>query len=164
MSSAKVVPTQLRSSPMTVIVRRLPDWQGEMVSAALDEQSLNALRALTARHQQTAVSVLCEAIERARDRAGISAAVKSYPGMLAALAIVADTKRSAVVRTALVMHYREVFGREPTGRAYVPRAQQFEGVRRVYQDAHRAVRRAGGSKAEARSAAEQKARAAFVPS
>ena len=102
MSSAKVVPTQPRSSPMTVIVRRLPDWQGEMVSAALDEQSLGALRALTTRHQQTAVSVLCEAIERARDRAGVSVAVKSYQGMLDALAIVAGTKKSAVVRAALV--------------------------------------------------------------
>ena len=160
----KVVPAQPRSSPMTVVVRRLPNWQGEMVSAALDEQSLNALRTLTARHQQTAVSVLCEAIERARDRADVSAAVKSYPGMLAALAAVTGTKKSAVVRAALVAHYREVFGREPTGRVYVPRVQQFEGVRRVYQDAHRAVRKAGGSKAEARSAAEQKAKAAFVPS
>ena len=65
---SRVVPPQPTSSPMTVIVRRLPDWQGEMVSAALDERSLNALRALAARHQQTAGAVLCEAIERALDR------------------------------------------------------------------------------------------------
>lgn len=157
----KIVPRQEPASPMSVVVRRLPDWQGEMVSAALDERSLNALRALTARHQQTAVAVLCEAIERARDREGIPAAVKSYPGMLRLMAWLRGASVSAVVRDAIVAHYAEVFGKAPTGRVTVPRVQQFERVRRVYQDAHRAVRKRGGTKQEARTAAEQKAKAAF---
>ena len=158
---SRVVPPQPTSSPMTVIVRRLPDWQGEMVSAALDERSLNALRALAARHQQTAGAVLCEAIERALDREGVPTALKSHNGILRLLGWLTGRSKSAVLRDAIVAHYVEIFGKAPVGRVYVPRVQQFEGVRRVYQDAHRAVRKAGGTKQDARTAAEQKAKAAF---
>ena len=157
----RVVPPQAPSSPIIVVSRRLPDWQGEMVSVALDERAHNALRALVARHQQTAASVLCEAIERARDRAGIPVLVKSHKGIVTLLAHRAGVSASAVVREALVVHHVEMLGKVPEGRVYQPRAQQFEKVRRVYQDAHRMVRKRGGSKQEARQAAEQKAGAAF---
>jgi len=158
----RTVPEQPISSPMVTVNRRLPDWQGEMISVVLDERALNALTQLVARHQQTAVSVLCEVIERARDRAGITPMIRSYSGMVLALAIKGRTSRSAAVREAIVAHYVEVFGRQAEGRTWKPRVQQFEGVRRVYQDAHRAARKAGRTKRQARVEAEEKTRTAFA--
>lgn len=160
MSYPKVVPYQPPSSPCRRVSRRLPTFSGTQVSINLDERAHNALQALARQHQQGVIAVLCEVIDRER-AAHETLTGFTYSGALDRLAWARGCSRSAVVRDGLVSLYRKVFGREPEGRVITPKMRQFEAVRGVYANAHKAKRRAGKSKAEAQRAAEDAARGAW---
>lgn len=160
MSRPKTVPRQVPSSPCYKVSRRLPTYSGSMVSVTLDDRANNALRALAGRHQQGVNAVLCEVIDRARTTVNAPAGF-TYSGALDVIAWGLGCSRSAAIRTGLVRLYRDTFGREPKGRVIARRVQQFEAVRSAYTNAHKASRRAGKSKDEARGAAESAARDAW---
>lgn len=156
----KTVPPQPPTSPMFVVTRRLPSYSGTQVSAALDERSHNAFLALSQQHPNGGTGVLREVVNRELTREPGVPRCRTYAARLGAVALSRGLSKSDVVREGIVRLYRDTFGHDPEGRIYKPRIQQFESVRRVYQDAHHRAREQGKTHEKARHEAEQATRKA----
>ena len=156
----KTVPPQLPTSPMFKVSRRLPSYSGTQVSVSLDERSHNAFLALCKMHRDRGTGVLRTLIDLEIRREPIAHGVRlpTYSLRLWALAYLRGTTKSAVMRDVLRRAYRAAFGRDPEGRVYRPRVQQFESLRQVYYVAYDKAIQRGETSEQAQEAAQKAAR------
>lgn len=154
----KTVPPQLPTSPMFKVSRRLPSYSGTQVSVSLDERAHNAFLALCKMHRDRGTGVLREVVNREMTREPGVPRCRTYAARVRALALSRGTTKSAVMREGLVRLFRDTFGRDPEGRVYRPRVQQFESLRQVYYVAYDKAIQRGETSKQAQKAAQQAAR------